>query len=134
MDSSADGEWRGRSEEVPRKISGETQIGTIFYLFSSVSTYLFQGKIAYTSHDFWTYPHAFCDMKEAAPDLYEELAKSNLLIFKGDLNYRKLVGDRYWPWDYPFEVKDSFVINWKKIFYKMFIRWFWTLIRIRLAC
>ncbi|PAV65537.1 hypothetical protein WR25_00820 isoform A [Diploscapter pachys] len=61
------------------------------------------GKIAYTSHDFWTYPHAFCDMKEAAPDLYEELAKSNLLIFKGDLNYRKLVGDRYWPWDYSFE-------------------------------
>ena len=44
MDSSADGERRGRSEEVPRKISGETQIGTIFYLFSSISIYLFRVK------------------------------------------------------------------------------------------
>ena len=46
---------------------------------------------------FWTYPHDFSEMAAAAPELYEELSSSALLIFKGDLNYRKLVGDLEWP-------------------------------------
>ena len=46
---------------------------------------------------FWTYPHDFSEMASAAPELYEELSSSALLIFKGDLNYRKLVGDLEWP-------------------------------------
>ena len=46
---------------------------------------------------FWTYPHDFSEMVVAAPELYEELSSSVLLIFKGDLNYRKLVGDLEWP-------------------------------------
>ncbi len=47
-------------------------------------------------HKFWTLPHDFSQMKDASPDLYEELCKSDLLIFKGDLNYRKLLGDLAW--------------------------------------
>jgi hypothetical protein len=35
-------------------------------------------------------------MEQRAPDLYEELKQLSFLILKGDLNYRKLVGDREW--------------------------------------
>jgi hypothetical protein len=54
---------------------------------------------------FWTYPHAFHEMKKADPALYSTLSSHSLLIFKGDLNYRKLVGDINWERDIPF--KDS---------------------------
>ena len=39
----------------------------------------------------------YSEMKTAAPDLYKELGKAELVILKGDLNYRKLVGDLNWP-------------------------------------
>ncbi|XP_020373813.1 damage-control phosphatase ARMT1 isoform X1 [Rhincodon typus] len=55
-----------------------------------------QGIWIYHDHLFWTAPHEFCDMSLAAHDLYVELKKSNLIFFKGDLNYRKLTGDRKW--------------------------------------
>jgi hypothetical protein len=55
------------------------------------------GSWVYTSHDFWTLPHDFAAMKSTSPDLYRQLSEADLVIFKGDLNYRKLVGDLKWP-------------------------------------
>jgi hypothetical protein len=40
-------------------------------------------------HDFWITQYAYQDMPSVAPELTTELAKSGLVIFKGDLNYRK---------------------------------------------
>ena len=51
----------------------------------------------FKKHSYWTSGHDYSEMKAAAPDLYEELSKAKLVFFKGDLNYRKLVGDRKWP-------------------------------------
>ncbi|XP_071799411.1 damage-control phosphatase ARMT1-like [Asterias amurensis] len=53
-------------------------------------------------HPFWTTPHDFSAMQSVAPDLYSELAKSDLILLKGDLNYRKLVGDRQWEPTIPY--------------------------------
>ncbi|XP_078086407.1 damage-control phosphatase ARMT1 isoform X2 [Mustelus asterias] len=62
-----------------------------------------QGIWVYHDHPFWTLPHEFCDMPLVAHDLYAELQKSNLIFFKGDLNYRKLTGDRKWSYTVSFD-------------------------------
>ena len=51
----------------------------------------------YTSHNYWTLPHDFAAMRSTSPELYQELRQADYVIFKGDLNYRKLVGDLKWP-------------------------------------
>ncbi|EIM84187.1 DUF89 domain-containing protein [Stereum hirsutum FP-91666 SS1] len=53
---------------------------------------------------FWTGPWPYWDMKELAPELWTTLSESGLVIFKGDLNYRKLTGDIKWPVSTPFEI------------------------------
>ena len=60
------------------------------------------GSIVLEDHQFWTLAQDFSEMKSVAPDLYDHLSKANLVFFKGDLNYRKLVGDRKWPHTTPF--------------------------------
>ncbi|TNN68497.1 Protein-glutamate O-methyltransferase [Liparis tanakae] len=59
-------------------------------------SHLKEGVWSYHDHPFWTQPHEFCDMEADAPDLYATLQGADLVLFKGDLNYRKLTGDREW--------------------------------------
>jgi len=66
--------------------------------------YLSDGIWQFSTHPFWTLPYDFTSMKSAAQDLYDNLSASDLVLFKGDLNYRKLVGDRAWPTTTPFTV------------------------------
>ncbi|KAE9549286.1 hypothetical protein FO519_007508 [Halicephalobus sp. NKZ332] len=56
---------------------------------------------------FWTTGHVYWDLKEEDPNLFEELRNAGLVLFKGDLNYRKLVGDREWPYgtDFKFAIQ-----------------------------
>lgn len=60
------------------------------------------GRWTYHDHIFWTLPHPYCAMPQVAPDLYAELQKACLVLFKGDLNYRKLMSDRKWDFTTPF--------------------------------
>lgn len=50
----------------------------------------------------WTSPYEYQAMATVAPNLYEQLATAHLVIFKGDLNYRKLMGDMNTPFDSKF--------------------------------
>ncbi|EDV37105.1 uncharacterized protein Dana_GF11598 [Drosophila ananassae] len=52
---------------------------------------------------FWTSPYEFYRMPEANPGLYDRLKEAQLVIFKGDLNYRKLLGDFSWDSTESFE-------------------------------
>ncbi|XP_033735592.1 damage-control phosphatase ARMT1-like [Pecten maximus] len=54
--------------------------------------------------DFWTLSFPFNEMESRCPDLHARLAKSDFIFLKGDLNYRKLVGDLAWPFTTPFHV------------------------------
>ncbi|KAM8713078.1 hypothetical protein ACLKA7_013402 [Drosophila subpalustris] len=47
----------------------------------------------YPTSDFWTRPKGFSFMKQLYPCLYVQLSFGALVIFKGDLNYRKLLDD-----------------------------------------
>jgi len=60
------------------------------------SSYFETGVWVVKADSFWTYPHSFNLMADTDPDLYQELSEACLVIFKGDLNYRKLVGDLNW--------------------------------------
>uniref|UniRef100_A0A0N4YLW4 Sugar phosphate phosphatase n=1 Tax=Nippostrongylus brasiliensis TaxID=27835 RepID=A0A0N4YLW4_NIPBR len=49
-----------------------------------------RGQLLFRDHRFWTYPQPYCEMYLVAPELYYELSAASLIMFKGDLNYRKL--------------------------------------------
>jgi len=53
--------------------------------------------------DYWTLPTGFANMHLHDPELLKKLAQASLVIFKGDLNYRKLVGDLKWDPTTPFK-------------------------------
>ena len=70
---------------------------------SEIRRYFNSGKLEYKAHPFWTTQHSFARMASLAPELLAELRKAELVIFKGDLNYRKLVMDGRWPRTTTFE-------------------------------
>ncbi|KPH99284.1 protein of unknown function DUF89 [Actinobacteria bacterium OK074] len=60
---------------------------------------LAEGRLDVRAHPFSCAPLPYADMPD---DLRAEFAAADLTVFKGDLNYRRLVGDRLWPPTTPF--------------------------------
>ena len=57
------------------------------------------GRFTVTTHEFYCEPFAFDAMP---PGLAEEFSAASVVVFKGDLNYRRLVGDLRWAPTVPF--------------------------------
>lgn len=77
--------------------------GDIDVLLSRFRKHLDTEKITVQQNPFWTTGYSFHEMPSVARDLFEELRSSSLVIFKGDLNYRKLTKDGLWPHTTPFQ-------------------------------
>ncbi|KAL2755988.1 hypothetical protein ACRALDRAFT_1050734 [Sodiomyces alcalophilus JCM 7366] len=76
--------------------------GRVPALAARIQRLLNEGRIVMEEHPFWTTGYDFQCMPAVAPDLLGRLSTSTLVVFKGDLNYRKLVRDATWPYTTPF--------------------------------
>ncbi|MGW7047660.1 damage-control phosphatase ARMT1 family protein [Streptomyces avermitilis] len=66
---------------------------------------LTDGRLVVRAHVFSCAPLPYADMPD---DLRREFAEVDLTIMKGDLNYRRLVGDRLWPPTTPFTAPTAY--------------------------
>lgn len=71
----------------------EKEVSDVKFLFDQWSQLYQDGKLIIRPNNFWTSPGSYWRIPGIAPDLYEDLKQSELVLFKGDLNYRKLVND-----------------------------------------
>ncbi|MFE7763842.1 damage-control phosphatase ARMT1 family protein [Streptomyces sp. NPDC057438] len=68
-------------------------------------TALAEGRLTLRTHPFSCAPLPYADMPA---DLRAEFAAADVTLMKGDLNYRRLVGDRLWPPTTPFTEVTSY--------------------------
>lgn len=64
-----------------------------------------EGRLTLRTHPFSCAPLPYADMPA---DLRADFASADLTLMKGDLNYRRLVGDRLWPPTTPFTEVTSY--------------------------
>ena len=57
----------------------------------------FHSRSSLSAHPFWSTGFSYWDLNNEAPDLFQYLSESDLVIFKGDLNFRKLSYDCHVP-------------------------------------
>lgn len=75
-----------------RRLAGTP--GTASAVADRVRTALAEGRISLHAHEFYCAPQSYRHLPD---DLATQFRQASLTILKGDLNYRRLVGDRAWP-------------------------------------
>lgn len=80
----------------------ESENEDLQFLFQSWSSIYAEGQFVLRPNDFWTAGGSYWRLPKTEPKLYDDLKGSELVIFKGDLNYRKLTADASWPATTPF--------------------------------
>ncbi|KAI5806440.1 hypothetical protein DFH27DRAFT_590396 [Peziza echinospora] len=91
----------------PRKFFSEAELtdeqaSSLKNLFANLSTHYAEGRLLIRPNRFWTTAHSFHRLPAVEKSLKSDLDESELVIFKGDLNYRKLTADAVWPATTPF--------------------------------
>lgn len=71
----------------------EAEAESLKFLFEQWSGFHAEGRVILRPNRFWTHPGSFWELPAQAESLHEDLKASELVIFKGDLNYRKLTTD-----------------------------------------
>ncbi|KAM7203041.1 DUF89 domain containing protein [Rhypophila sp. PSN 637] len=80
----------------------QDEADSLSFLFEEWSGFHAEGQLTLRPNRFWTHPGSFWRLPHEAKNLFEDLKESELVIFKGDLNYRKLTGDANWDPTTPF--------------------------------
>lgn len=79
----------------------EKEASDLSFLFLNWRSVYTEGQLVIRPNDFWTSAHSYWHLPSNTK-LYEDLKESELVIFKGDLNYRKLTADAMWETTIPF--------------------------------
>ena len=82
-------EHTGQSSEA----LSEKESSDLAFLFQHWAGFHAEGQLLLRPNLFWTSAQSYWHLPQAEPRLYEDLKDSELVIFKGDLNYRKLTAD-----------------------------------------
>ncbi|KAK2744976.1 hypothetical protein FQN57_004106 [Myotisia sp. PD_48] len=80
----------------------DKEIADVKFLFEQWSTFHSEGQLIIRPNAFWTTASSYWRLPHEAPGLFEDLKESELVVFKGDLNYRKLTADVHWDPTTPF--------------------------------
>lgn len=80
----------------------DQEISDLSFLFQNWRTVYTEGQLLIRPNDFWTTAHSYWDLPQETK-LYDDLKESELVILKGDLNYRKLTADAMWETTTPFD-------------------------------
>ncbi|KAK0521196.1 Hairy/enhancer-of-split with YRPW motif protein 2 [Tilletia horrida] len=84
--------------------ASDTDVASLRQMAQRWKSYERKGQFVYEQHPFWCTGYTFWSLHAEAPDLFLHLAGSDLVIFKGDLNHRKLTYDCQAPSQTPFDI------------------------------
>lgn len=71
----------------------QDEVDQLAFLFQEWSGFHQEGQLVLRPNRFWTEGGSYWRLPSSDPRLFEDLRSSELVIFKGDLNYRKLTAD-----------------------------------------
>ncbi|KAI2643742.1 DUF89-domain-containing protein [Xylaria nigripes] len=87
-------------DKMPPPVS-DKEAAELSFLYQEWAHMHAEGQLILRPNRFWTHAGSFWRLP-ADKDLFDDLKSSELVLFKGDLNYRKLTGDAAWDPTTPF--------------------------------